>query len=751
MTKNLILPLFFALTSAFYSQNLNWVRKVTSFGLYPYAISINDVCSDDNNRQYSISSGDNSANFSFNGSQLTAPSIYKCGSITKSNDQGNHEWVKFFSPLTANGWCVPKKIFYKAGFLYIAGINSGSIDMDPGNSVNFLNGMASPFLVKLDTSGNFIWAKSFSDGNSKVNDIKVDLNGNVYLTGSFNTTFSFNGVNQVSNGNDDIFLLKFNSLGQEQWCKTFGSNQNYDCGKSIALDQNNNINVCGYFSGTVDFDPGASTFSLVSNNQPGTFDGFVSRYDSNGNFVTAINIGGIGGNNAARFNSIEVHNNSVYVAGLLYGTVDLDPGVLTNNITVQGSTGFLMKFDYQLNSNWHKIISTNNASEIHHIRIKSNQLYVSGIMLGTTDLDPHPTNSFTYTPAATYNYGNTYIVKMDLNGNFVWGGGFLNTPTGGIYNNTNYPYGLAITNNGVYIAGEFTGPVDFNPDQAQTQIVHPAYTPSGIGITTGYLVKLGDCNSTSSSIQVNSCNAYTWAQTGQTYNTSGVFQDTLQNINGCDSIISLNLTINANVQGGTTVQSACDSYTWNNQTYTQSGLYTQVLSTISGCDSTVTLDLTLNYSPTTPIVTSTNITNLSTPLQGNATYQWFQCSDNLAIPNAINNTFIASSNGLYGVIVSNGCGSDTSQCVNVSTIGISELSNQIVLFPNPTTETIEIRMDNTELQNVNYKLIDAASREIQKGKLDAYNGRFLINTKSIVTGNYILVIDGVGKYKFIKN
>jgi hypothetical protein len=218
-----------------------------------------------------------------------------------------------------------------------------------------------------------------------------------------------------------------------------------------------------------------------------------------------------------------------------------------------------------------------------------------------------------------------------------------------------------------------------------------------------------------------------------------------------DAIISLNLTINANVQGGTAVQSACDSYTWNNQTYTQSGLYTQVLSTINGCDSTVTLDLTLNYSPTTPIVTLTNITNLSTPLQGNATYQWFQCSDNLAIPNAINNTFIASSNGLYGVIVSNGCGSDTSQCVNVSTIGISELSNRIVLFPNPTTETIEIRMDNTELQNVNYKLIDAASREIQKGKLDAYNGRFLIQTKSIATGNYVLVIEGVGTYQFTKD
>jgi hypothetical protein len=749
MKKAAILILFSSLSFVNFSQNLNWVRKVTSFGLYPYTVSINDVCTDDYNRQYSISYGDNSANFSFNGGQVTAPSIYKCGSITKSNDQGNHEWIKFFVPITANGSCTPQRIYYRNGYIYITGINNGSIDMNPGAQVYSVNGMTSPFIVKLDTAGNYVWAKSFSDVNSKVFDLKVDANDNVYITGSFSTNFFFNGINQVSNGNDDIFLLKFNNSGQEQWCKTFGSNSvNSECGKSIAIDQNNNINVCGYFSGTVDFDPGLGNYPLICN---GSRDGFVARYDPNGNFITAIDIGGSGGNNDVRFNSIEVDNNSVYLAGLVYGTVDLDPGALTNNITVQGSQGILMKFDYQLNFNWHKLIISNNSSEIYHIRIKSNQLYISGLMSGTTDLDPHPTNSFTYSPAATYNGGNTYVVKMDLNGSFIWGAGFLNTPTGGIYINNNIPYGLAITNDGVYIAGEFTGPVDFNPDQGQTQIVQPAYTPAGIGITTGYLAKLTNCVPSSSTIQAIACNSYFWAQTGQTYNSSGQYHDTLQNVNGCDSIISLNLTINANVQGGTTVQSACDSYTWNNQTYTQSGIYSQVLSTVNGCDSTVTLDLTLNYSPTTPIVTLSNVTNLTTPPQGNATYQWFQCSDNLPIANAVNNTFIASSNGLYGVIVSNGCGSDTSQCVNVTTIGLNELTNQMIIFPNPTSETIEIRMDYTELQYSMYKILDAQYREIKTGKLDSQNGKMLINIGTIASGNYNLVIEGVGVFNFIKN
>ncbi|NBO61569.1 MAG: hypothetical protein EBU82_11470, partial [Flavobacteriia bacterium] len=219
MKKAAILILFSSLSFVNFSQNLNWVRKVTSFGLYPYTVSINDVCTDDYNRQYSISYGDNSANFSFNGGQVTAPSIYKCGSITKSNDQGNHEWIKFFVPITANGSCTPQRIYYRNGYIYITGINNGSIDMNPGAQVYSVNGMTSPFIVKLDTAGNYVWAKSFSDVNSKVFDLKVDANDNVYITGSFSTNFFFNGINQVSNGNDDIFLLKFNNSGQEQWCK----------------------------------------------------------------------------------------------------------------------------------------------------------------------------------------------------------------------------------------------------------------------------------------------------------------------------------------------------------------------------------------------------------------------------------------------------------------------------------------------------------------------------------------------------
>lgn len=92
------------------------------------------------------------------------------------------------------------------------------------------------------------------------------------------------------------------------------------------------------------------------------------------------------------------------------------------------------------------------------------------------------------------------------------------------------------------------------------------------------------------------CGSYTW-QNGMTYSTSGTYYDTLTNVAGCDSVVTLHLTVNYSVAELVEV-TACDSYTWNGTTYTHSGDYTQTLTNAIGCDSVVTLHLTVNYSVT---------------------------------------------------------------------------------------------------------------------------------------------------------
>ena len=88
------------------------------------------------------------------------------------------------------------------------------------------------------------------------------------------------------------------------------------------------------------------------------------------------------------------------------------------------------------------------------------------------------------------------------------------------------------------------------------------------------------------------CDSYTW--NGETYTASGEYVYTTTATNGCDSIVTLHLTINETQYTEETAV-ACDTYTWNGETYTKSGEYTYTTTAANGCDSVVTLHLTINY------------------------------------------------------------------------------------------------------------------------------------------------------------
>ena len=93
------------------------------------------------------------------------------------------------------------------------------------------------------------------------------------------------------------------------------------------------------------------------------------------------------------------------------------------------------------------------------------------------------------------------------------------------------------------------------------------------------------------------CDSYTWTNgNGETYTESGNYTWTTTNAAGCDSVVTLNLTVNVS-NAETVTEVACDSYTWTNgngETYTESGNYTWTTTNLAGCDSVVTLALTIN-------------------------------------------------------------------------------------------------------------------------------------------------------------
>ena len=104
------------------------------------------------------------------------------------------------------------------------------------------------------------------------------------------------------------------------------------------------------------------------------------------------------------------------------------------------------------------------------------------------------------------------------------------------------------------------------------------------------------CSAISSSTDVIvACDSYTWID-GNTYNLSNNTATYLfMNAAGCDSTVTLNLTINNSSSSSSNV-TACDSYAWNGNTYTSSGTYTWTGMNAVGCDSTAILNLTINSS-----------------------------------------------------------------------------------------------------------------------------------------------------------
>jgi len=119
-------------------------------------------------------------------------------------------------------------------------------DFDPGPGISYLAtaGGNDIFISKLDSMGNFVWAKQIGSGGSDVGiSITVDHNGDICVTGVFSGFVDFDpgsATNYVSGSSSDIFILKLDAAGNFIWVKTMGS-VGYDAPSTIVVDKNDNI------------------------------------------------------------------------------------------------------------------------------------------------------------------------------------------------------------------------------------------------------------------------------------------------------------------------------------------------------------------------------------------------------------------------------------------------------------------------------------------------------------------------------
>ncbi len=334
-------------------------------------------------------------------------------------------------------------------------------------------------------------------------------------------------------------------------------------------------------------------------------------------------------------------------------------------------------------------------------------------------------------------------------GSYVW-------PTNGLTYNSSGTYQETLTNmNGC--DSTVTLNLTINSGVSSTQNITacadyywPAngmtYNADGQYVAT--LSTVGGCDSTvtlnftmnsfaSSEEIITACESYFWDETSTTYTGSGNFQTTLLSSTGCDSIVTLILTVN-NPTTSTQTVTACNSYNWqaNGQTYTGSGTFIANFLNSNGCDSTATLNLTINSANAT-IQQNTAVT-LEATSPGATAYQWINCSNNNVIGGAINQTYTSPINGTYAVIVTqNGC-QDTSDCITISEVGIVEndFGTDFIVYPNPTFGHLYFEMGQ------NYSKIQV--------KLFATNGELIKENIILDSSGFELQIDGAPGMYFIE-
>ncbi len=390
--------------------------------------------------------------------------------ILKLNNAGDFVWVKTIGGLAYDYG--NKIILDNSNNIFITGSFNGNVDFDPDsvgtyeiNTVGNLGG----FILKLNSQGDFIWAKSILgiNGGSGMysNDLVFDFKGNIITTGVFYGTmdfdpnanvFSLTSSSPTLTYNHDIFVLKLDSLGNFIWAKSMFGPSN-DMSYSIDVDGTNSLYLTGFFHDSVDFDPGPNTNYLYAT---GYSSSYLCKLNENGGFIYAKSfLGGTTSTIISRSVSIDNIGN-VLLCGSFEGTIDFDPNIGVNNLSSTGGSTFILKLDSSSNLIWVKQITNSLATEIDVDEL--NNIYCTGFFSGNVDFDPG-IDTFYLSASGT---NGMLVNKLLPNGDYSWAKAFGYSPSQVAKNSI-----FVKSNDQVFCTGGFEGWADFDPDSANSQFL----------------------------------------------------------------------------------------------------------------------------------------------------------------------------------------------------------------------------------------------------------------------------------------
>ncbi len=319
--------------------------------------------------------------------------------VTKLDTDGNFVWASITETGEAFGQALGYSIVMGAdSSANVSGGFAGTVDFDPGPGEFLLTSQSNTdsVVLKLDESGNFVWARGFGGSYSDVGrDVAVTSDGGVVTVGHFRYTVDFDpspdtSFELTSAGNfDDVFISKLDSSGNFAWARRVGDT-GMDQAFGVAATADGGIVTVGQFGSTVDFDPGSGVSELTS---AGDADIFVLKLDAGGSYVWAGQMGGVEDSESGSDVAVD-SGGSIYVAGYFRKIADFDPGegaYLLSNAGYQNA--FVCKLDGAGNFAWAAAMggASTGSAQGHAVDVASDgKVYVTGEFSIWADVDPGP-------------------------------------------------------------------------------------------------------------------------------------------------------------------------------------------------------------------------------------------------------------------------------------------------------------------------------------------------------------------------
>ncbi|AEA45181.1 T9SS type A sorting domain-containing protein [Fluviicola taffensis] len=340
-----------------------------------------------------------------------------------------------------------------SGNTYSCGNFYSTLDFDPGSGTHYLTAFNNfdTYVRKLDSDGHLVWVIALG-GTEEENalGLAIDNNQHILVTGFFNDTVDFDpgiGIYQLTSlsSTGNAFAVKLDLNGNFEWAKSFPST-GHSRVKTAVFNANSECFLVGEFSMEVDVDPNAGT-ALNTSNYGGVF---ISKLDANGNFIWGGSFPGEGWNES--YGIDDTSDGGCAITGSFEYTTDFDPGpgvhLVSPNII---SHIFLVKLSGSGNLDWVKTYGSQYYHQPGSIAVSDQgNYYLTGDYSDTTDFN------LTGTPQVLIGTGrNTFILKLDSSGNFIW--------VKGVDGDANFPGRILLdSDENCIITGSFTSHVSFN-------------------------------------------------------------------------------------------------------------------------------------------------------------------------------------------------------------------------------------------------------------------------------------------------